>query len=137
MRTGTTLKAGVAVSVLLLMMGPAIAAGGTIYVDASATGSGTGTSWANAYNYLQEALSAASSGDQIRVAEGTYRPSQLADPNDARTATFKLIRGVALYGGFPAGGGGWEERDPSNHETTLSGDTGIPGAEGDNCYHVV
>jgi hypothetical protein len=37
-------------------------------------------------------------------------------------ATFQLISSVALYGGFPSGGGTWNERDPNTHETILSGD---------------
>jgi hypothetical protein len=56
------------------------------------------------------------------------------DPCDARSATFQLVSGLALYGGFPSGGG---DRDPAANETILSGDVGVPGAVGDNCYHVV
>ena len=44
-----------------------------------------------------------------------------------REATFQLINGVAIYGGFPTGGGSWEQRDPSAYETILSGDIGTPG----------
>ncbi|MHC4623529.1 MAG: right-handed parallel beta-helix repeat-containing protein [Planctomycetota bacterium] len=134
MKTRKSLNTGLAMSVVLLMMGPAIAVGGTIYVDASAAGANNGTNWTDAFNELQSALAVASSGDQVWVAEGTYKPSQLADPGDARTARFQLISGVALYGGFPSGGG---DRDPAANETILSGDVGIPGAAGDNCYHVV
>jgi len=43
---------------------------------------------------LQSALAAASSGDEIWVAAGTYKPG-----ND-RTSTFTLKDGVAIYGGF-------------------------------------
>jgi hypothetical protein len=41
---------------------------------------------------------------------------------------------VALYGGYPSGGGA---RDWKNNETILSGDIGTLGNSSDNCYHVV
>ncbi|MHC4621748.1 MAG: hypothetical protein ACYTEQ_28740, partial [Planctomycetota bacterium] len=130
---------GLVLSILLVALLPVSAGGATIYVDAGASGNGTGTSWADAYNYLQDALAAASSGDEVWVAEGIYTPTHLTDPCDPRTATFQLISGVALYGGFPSGVGdpNWNDRDPAANETILSGDIGIPGAVGDNCYHVV
>jgi len=109
-----------------------------IYVDADATGANNGTSWADAYNYLQDALAAASSGDEIWVAEGMYKPDQgsAITPND-RAATLQLKNGVAIYGGFPPGGGSWEERNPNAYETILSGDINTPGENSDNSYHVV
>ncbi|MHC4361902.1 MAG: right-handed parallel beta-helix repeat-containing protein [Planctomycetota bacterium] len=130
---------GLALSVLLAVLLPISAGGATIYVDAGASGNGTGASWEDAYNYLQDALAAASGGDEIWVAKGTYMPSNLTDPGDPRTATFQLINGTALYGGFPSGVGdpNWNDRDPAANETILSGDIGIPGVVGDNCYHVV
>jgi len=72
-----------------------------IYVDADATGAGNGSSWGDAYNYLQDALAAAQSGDEIWVAKGIYKPDQGATqtPGD-RTAAFHLLNGVAIYGGF-------------------------------------
>jgi parallel beta-helix repeat protein len=83
-----------------------LASAGTIYVDASATGANNGSSWANAYKYLQNALTAAGSGDQIWVAQGTYRPDE--DTNHPsgtgnREATFRLENGVEIFGGFPSG----------------------------------
>jgi len=94
-----------------------------IYVDVAAMGDNDGSSWANAFNCLQDALAVAVSGDTIRVAEEIYRPDEGIDqvPGD-REATFKLINGVAIYGGFPSGGGAWGDRDPSVYETILSGD---------------
>jgi predicted outer membrane repeat protein len=96
-----------------------------IFVDANATGAGTGMTWEDAYNYLQDALAAASIGAETWVAQGIYEPdANAADPNGSgqRTATFQLITAVEVYGGFPPGGSNWAGRDPDVYETILSGD---------------
>jgi len=115
-----------------------LAADGTIYVDADATGANNGTSWEDAYTDLQPALDGAVIGDQIWVAAGIYTPTYLSSPGDSRSATFQLKNGVALYGGFDptVGDVGWEDRDWANNVTILSGDIGIAGDPGDNSYHV-
>ena len=110
------------------------------YVDVDATGAADGSSWSNAYRILQAALDQAQSTTspvEIWVAEGTYRPTQQADPTDARTATFQLLGGVAIYGGFRGGETSRSARDPQANETILSGDIGTAGFAGDNAYHVV
>ncbi|UCF42370.1 MAG: right-handed parallel beta-helix repeat-containing protein [Planctomycetota bacterium] len=122
---------------------------GMIYVDADADGANDGSSWGNAYNYLQDGLAEANSlgvPAEIWVAASIYTPdSNSADPDGSgdRTATFQLINGVAIYGGFAGGGGIWEDRDPNLYETILSGDlygnddipVGGPGGgvSGENC----
>jgi hypothetical protein len=91
----------VSLSAVLLLFSVASAA--TIYVDAAATGAGDGTSWDNAYNFLQDALAVALSGDEIWVAQGVYKPdADASEPNGTgdRTATFQLINGVSIRGGF-------------------------------------
>ena len=100
----------------------------TLFVDADASGANDGTSWANAFNHLRNAVAAAMCGgvDEIRVAEGIYTPdSSSADPKGSgdRTATFQLISGVAIYGGY-AGFGAPDPnaRDIERYETILSGD---------------
>lgn len=99
-----------------------------IYVDA--TQSGSGSSWSDAHAYLQDALAAANSGDTIHVAAGTYYPDDGGGQTEKdRNATFQLKSGVALYGGYPTGGGA---RDHTHHPTILSGDIGSSDA-----YHVV
>ena len=110
-----------------------------LYVDASATaGANDGTSWADAFTDFQSALSTASAGDTVYVAQGTYKPSIGIQPSPtARTNMFTLADGVAYYGGFPAGGGPLSSRDFSNYRTILSGDIGAAGVNTDNCFLVI
>ena len=144
MKTRTNLNTLLVILVFLLGM-VCTSAGQTIYVDVNATGSNDGTSWVDAYNYLQDALADANSSSkpvEIWVAKGIYRPSELTDPCDPRTATFQLINGVAIYGGFPSGGGSWGDREWAVHKTILSGDLAgndddPSGDNSENSYHVV
>lgn len=101
-----------------------------LHVDGSATGTGDGLSWTNAYTDLQEALRWSRSGPtEVWVAEGIYRPGL------ARTSTFQLYSGVKVYGGFPEGGGGgsFTDRDPALYATQLTGRLN----NGLFAYHVV
>ena len=121
-----------------------------IHVDAAATGAHDGTSWADAYPELQSALAVAQADDEIWVAAGTYRPDYdpAADAHTGdRAATFQLISGVGLYGGFqgnahPTGGETQrDQRDPEANQVVLSGDLlANDGPEAvnreDNCHHV-
>jgi hypothetical protein len=66
------MKKGVLVFAFLFLVVPCV--GGTIYVDSDTPGANNGTSWADAYNFLQNALIAAVSGDTIQVAQGIYTP---------------------------------------------------------------
>ena len=91
------------------------------------------TSWDDACD-LQTALSIANSGDQVWVAAETYIPT--TTDLDLRTDTFQLESGVAIYGGFPAVGGEWIERNWLTNPTTLSGEIGSSDIT-DNSYHVV
>jgi ribosomal protein L24 len=71
------------------------------YVDNDAPDTGTGKSWNDAFKYLEDALNDTQiqSGDEIRVAQGTYKPDEGDTPLD-RTATFQLINGVSVMGGY-------------------------------------
>jgi len=128
---------------------------GAVYVDKDAQGANDGSSWMNAYRCLQDVLAYADSAAkpiEIRVAEGVYKPDLGGGrtPGD-KNATFRLINGVTLRGGYA----GWGEPDPdardvNEYQTVLSGDLGgndvgvsdaakllsEPSRE-DNCYHVV
>jgi hypothetical protein len=112
---------------------------GTIYVDAAATsGENNGISWDNAFTDLQSALAVATAGNEIWVAEGTYYPTAQTDHADPRSATFQMINGVGIYGGFDPtiGVDDFVERDWVNNVTVLSGDIGTADDNTDNCYHV-
>ncbi len=130
-------------SLLLLLLNAADTAQITIiYVDAEATGTGTGKSWENAYPYLTDALNAAASGNTIYVAEGVYYPDQSAAiPNGTglRTASFSLLNNVTIYGGFDPSVGvdTLAERSWKNYKTYLSGNIGDIKSASDNSYHVV
>ncbi len=117
-----------------------------LYVKADAAGAFDGTTWADAYTDLQDALAIAVAGDQIWVAAGTYTPG---GPG-ARTATFQLRSGVGIYGGFAGTEVSRSERDPTTNLTVLSGDLNGDDIEvleprelvsestrSDNSYHVV
>ncbi|MBB3838369.1 hypothetical protein FHS57_002374 [Runella defluvii] len=112
------------------------------YVKANATGANNGSSWADAYTSLQDALAVACSGAQIWVAAGTYKPT--ADPSgntspaDPRTKTFVMKNGVAIYGGFPNSGTPvMANRNVLANPTILSGDIGNSGVDTDNSYRVI
>ncbi len=99
------------------------------FVDPRATGSGIGTSWQDAYPTLQDALVAArapgSTIHELRVSEGTHKPDQGVGqtPGD-QLASFHLVDGVAIRGGFRGlgPGGSPDDRDPAKFPTILTGD---------------
>ena len=144
------------IQALLVMMSGVLLVGVTaqgqtvIYVDDDASTNGDGASWPTAYKYLQDALAQASTNGvatEIRVAQGTYKPDQdeggNVSPGD-RGATFQLISGVTLYGGFAglANPADPDERDIAPYATILSGD--LNGDDGpdfannnENSNHVV
>jgi hypothetical protein len=116
------------------------------YVDADAPGANDGSSWKNAYNCLQDALSAASYGDEIRVAQGLYKPDLGAGVVAGdRRATFELQKGLTIMGGYAGfGRPDPDARDVRAFETILSGDLRANDTDrmnspsrAENSYHVV
>ena len=97
-----------------------------IYVDADAPDANDGSSWEDAFHYLQDALSVARLGDEIWVAEGVYKPDEDTDnPTGTgnREATFQLKHGVTVKGGYAGyGEPDPDKRDIETYETVLSGD---------------
>ena len=114
---------------------PAPAATRIIYCDARATGANDGSTWENAYKYLQDALAAAGTPTdtvEIRVAQGIYKPHEMSEASRAllevtdrseREQTFRLKNHVSLRGSYC----GLGETDPNARSThskpsVLSGD---------------
>ncbi len=118
------------------------ACSGIVYVDAASTATTpTGCSWANAFPTLQDALAIAVSGDQIRVADGTYYPDEGSGQiNNDRHSTFALINGVSVYGGYAGYGApdpDLRNSDPATNNTILSGEIdGVAGPD-NNAFHIV
>lgn len=154
----TILKTWLVISIFLVVLGgPATAAGRTIYVDDDATGANNGSSWADAYNFLQEALLydayTGAKPVEVRVAQGIYKPDKWGNgfPPGSRMASFRLINGASLMGGYA----GFGQPDPNArdidlYQSILSGDlNGDDAAIADPCdllshpsrvensYHVV
>ena len=105
-----------------------------LYVDQAASNAAEdGSGWMTAFKTLGAALGIARAGDEIWVARGTYKPTD----GDDRDASFALIEGAALYGGFAGNETTRASRDWTLNATVLSGDIGLHGDWRDNSYHVV
>ena len=99
------------------------------FVDDDASPGGDGVSWGTAYRFLQDALHNASNDvtiNEIRIGQGTYQPDrdEAGDvtPGD-RAASFGLLDGVAILGGFAGiGAADPDERDPALFTSILTGD---------------
>lgn len=110
-----------------------------IYVNQNAEGENNGTSWENAYIDLDFAIHNSNKGE-IWLARGTYIPSTDLEgnvPTNEYAKTFKLKKGIEIYGGFLGNELKREQRDWENNLTVLSGDVGVTGDLSDNAYHVV
>jgi hypothetical protein len=142
---GVNLKIWLAITVFLSGMVGTSFGYKIIYVDDNAKGANNGSSWENAYNFLQDALADASSSAkpvEIRVAQGIYKPDQgTGITPGGRTAAFQLINGVTIKGGYAGprmslSGADPNAQDIALYETILSGDIGAPSDANDNCYHI-
>jgi Right handed beta helix region/Disaggregatase related len=122
------------ICVLVMILCPASVAR-ILYVDDGASGLNDGSSWTHAHRCLQDALAAAQFFEppvEILVAQGVYQPDRystmtpdgpLIIATGDRLATFELISGVAVMGGF-AGGDAPDPnaRDTVAYPTILTGD---------------
>ena len=123
--------------ILMLLITTSTLTAKTIYVKTDGSDSNNGNSWATAYQTLQKALENAVAGDEIWVANGTYKPTVKAGNGyQDRDMAFVLVPDVKLYGGFVGTETSLSQRQlppfgtPS--ATILSGTI-----SGGNAYHVV
>lgn len=120
-------------SVILLSVG--IISYGQIYVNINATGANNGTSWADAYTDLHDALFNTTSGE-IWVAQGTYIPSKSFTgniPGNNSQKTFRVKFNVQVYGGFNGTETSLFQRNWNTNQTIISGLV----AAGVKAYNVV
>ncbi|MCB0670203.1 MAG: hypothetical protein KDC80_30460, partial [Saprospiraceae bacterium] len=116
------------------------------YVDQDATmGSQDGSSWDDAFIYLQDALfllEQCGTPAEIWIAEGTYYPDKgLGQTNNDRSSSFKMLEHVKIYGGFAGTETSINQRTGTN-QVTLSGDIdgnngNTDGNIGGNALHVI
>lgn len=130
------------IAILVVAMWGIVASGQVVYVDSGVGGGEDGSSWGDAYRYLQDALASASSGDEVRVAQGVYRPDDgVGIIAGDREASFSLMNGVAVRGGYAGlGQADPNARDIGSYVTVLSGDLGEDDEfahNEDNSFHVV
>ncbi|TAE24017.1 MAG: hypothetical protein EAZ91_21150 [Cytophagales bacterium] len=126
----------------LLLLPATFAFGQSIrYVKPTATGTGDGSSWANASGNLQSMINSSVINDEVRLAQGLYLPTLDQDGNvnngNPRRRTFTIQTGIRVRGGYAGTGANPNQRLTTPSTTTLSGDIGTVGNTSDNCYHVV
>jgi predicted outer membrane repeat protein len=97
-----------------------------IYVKWNATGNNDGTSWANAYTNLQDALDNQCGNLDIWVASGTYKPTtdhlDSSTPPSEQSKTFHFSKDMKIYGGFAGTETQLSQRNWLANATILSGD---------------
>ncbi len=108
-----------------------------VYVAWDAPNGGDGTSWATAFNQVQDALDVTYVSGQYKdvwVKGGTYYPY---NNGSGRTRTIVVSRSQRLYGGFAGNETSLSQRNIPQHPTILSGDLGTQGNRSDNAYHII
>lgn len=96
--------------VFLMVLCTAAASNAAVFVNCDAPSGGDGTTWATAFQHVQDGLTAATtSNNEVWVAEGTYGQNVF------------LRAGMRLYGGFSGTETSRFQRDPAAHPTIIDG----------------
>lgn len=125
---------------VLAMLVPCAAQAAVWYVDKSNTGGPwDGTSWATAFQNVNQAARAAKEdgGGEVWVAAGVYDENRYDPaPGDYQNlqGAVQVRAAVHLYGGFAGDETAREERDPAANVTVLDGATA---RDGQPAYHTV
>ena len=111
-----------------------------VFVNHAAAGNNDGTSWANAFTNLHDALYQSDPGEQIWIAAGIYIPVG-PTPDSSH---FIMDKALEIYGGFAGTEISLEQRDWQSNLTILSGDINGDDMEADfqffredNAHHVL
>lgn len=109
-----------------------------IFVSAAASGLNDGSSWANAYVNLQDAIFNATTNDTIWVSQGTYYPDQgVGYTNNNRSHSFVLKNNLTILGGFNGSETTVAQRNWALNTCILSGDIDQSNDSLNNTYTVV
>ncbi len=132
----TSLRFGALIAWLLWIGG--VSAQTVLRVDPDAPPGGDGSTWALAFNDLQDALDALPvvmlEPAEIWLTAGTCRPDK---GTGNRNASFQLVDGLTIRGGFTGTETSPDDRVEPWPESILSGEIGDSQSTLDNSYHVV
>ena len=113
----------------------------TYYVDATATGLGSGHNWDDAFTNLHDAFDSASVGDTIRIAQGTYTPDVGGGYAVGDRNAYWSYEGGAVEGGYQGLAAPTDperdDRDTDLYETVLSGEINDPSVFTDNSHRLL
>ena len=93
-----------------------------IYVDADASGAANGSSWADAYPLLENAIDAAQDGDEIWLTIGQYDPPIAAIDGTDTIRTWVIDKMISIHGSFLGTETSKGQRDLSFPTTIFNGD---------------
>lgn len=123
-------------SICCLLWAAASAHAVVVRVDAAQAGPEDGTTWATAFNTIQEGVYAAAGGGggEVWVAAGTYDEARTSLIAGVDSGSVLLVGGVDVYGGFDGTETVRAQRDWSANRTIIDGATSRGGQP---AYHVV
>lgn len=110
--------------------------GTRLYVDQEANGIGNGSSWADAFNTIYEAIVIANTCAnvaEIWVKKGTYLTSEFNE----RDQSFEFISRINIYGGFDGTESTIDDRNLVLNISRLDGNIGHESDSTDNALHLV